>query len=354
MLLPLVETAFTYDERPVAIVQVVLAAVSWEAWAHLLRRVELGVVAAARLEREREPLSDEELRPRLVAWRRERRLLAADDYNAWLTVRELTLEDMSAYLRRATASERLGGDLEGVEPKAHAHILDSVAAAAFPEAILSGELQSWAERLGRQAAAARALARRGLEAGEARPQAVEALLSKARADPRTGLAEVPAERLAVWAADEVALECAWDRVAREVADEGLIKRCVRSHHLDWQRLAWDEATFTREDVALEAAMWVRDESVALDAIAERAGTLAIAGEAYGFDAGELTQLLVGTRPGDLIGPLATAQGWRLLHLRERVPPSSADPQLRARAIAELLEDELAPHLAGRLEWNAAL
>jgi len=350
MRLPLDETAFTYDERPVAIGQVVLAAVSWGAWAHLLRRLELGVLAAA----EREPLLDEELHPRLVAWRRERRLLAADDYNTWLAVRELTLEDMSAYLRRTTATERLGEDSDRVEPEAHAHNLDSVAAAAFPEAILSGELQSWAERLGRQTAAARALAGHGLDVGEATPQAVEALLRKARADPRTGLAEVRAERLAVWAADELALECAWDRLAREVADEGLIERCVRSHHLDWQRLAWDEATFPREDVALEAAMWVRDESVALDAIAERAGALASAGEAYGFDAGELMQLLVGKRPGELVGPLSTAQGWRLLHLRERVPPTPADPQLRARAIEELLEDALVPHLAGRVEWHAAL
>jgi hypothetical protein len=354
MRLPLDETAFTYDERPVAIGQVVLAAVSWGAWGHLLRRLEQDVLALARLEREQEPLADEGLRPRLVAWRRERRLLAADDYNAWLAARQLTLEDMSAYLRRMTASERLRGDPEDIEAQPHAHDLDGVAALAFPEAILSGELQSWAQRLGRQAAAARALAGRGLDAGEGRPQAAEALVSKARDDPRTGLAEMPEERLAVWAAEELALEGAWERLACEVVDEGLIERCVRSHHLDWQRLVWDEVTFTREDVALEAAMWVRDESVALRAIAQRAGTPAMAGEAYGFDEGELMALLVGTRPGELIGPLSSAQGWRLLHLRERVPPNPADPQLRGRAIEELLEDALAPHLAGRLEWNAAL
>jgi hypothetical protein len=352
MRLSLDETAFTYDERPVAKGQVVLAAVSWGAWTRLLHRLELGVLAAARLERERAPLADEELRPRLVAWRRERKLLAAEDYNAWLAARELTVDDMSAYLRRTTASEWLGDD--AAPPEAHAHDLDSVASAAFPEAILSGELQSWAERLGRQAAAARALAGHAPGVVDARPQAVEALLSRARSEPRTGLADVPAERLALWAADEIALECAWDRLAGEVTDEGLIERCVRSHHLDWQRLTWHEATFAREDVALEAAMWVRDESVALDAIAERAGTSAIAGEAYGFDAGDLMALLVGARPGELVGPLSTAQGWRLLHLRERVAPTATDPQLRARAIEELLEDALAPHLAGRVEWHAAL
>jgi hypothetical protein len=35
-------------------------------------------------------------------------------------------------------------------------------------------------------------------------------------------------------------------------------------------------------------------------------------------------------------------------------PSAEDPQLRERAIGELLEDALAPHLAGRLEWHAVI
>ena len=353
MRLPLDETAFTFDERPVAIGQVVLAAVSWGAWARLLRRLELGVVAIARLEQAGQELADEDLRPQLIAWRRARRLLAAEDYNAWLTARELTLEDMSAYLRRTTAAERLGDDPNGLGAAAPPDP-DGAASAAFPEAIVSGELRSWAERLARQAAGARALAARGLDADEANQNGVEALLSKARADPRSGLGEIPAERLAAWAADELAREHAWERLAREVADENRIGLCVRSHHLDWQWLAWDEATFAREDVALEAAMWVRDEGVALTAIAERAASPASAGEAYGWDAGELLALLVGTRPGELVGPVSTGQGWRLLHLRERVLPTSADQQIRARAIEELLEDALAPHLAGRVEWHAAL
>jgi hypothetical protein len=354
MRLPLDDTAFTFDERPVAIGQVVLAAVSWGAWARLLRRLELGVLAIARLEQEGQTLTDNDLRPRLISWRRTRRLLAAEDYNAWLTARELTLDDMSAYLLRTTATEWLGGDADGLESDAHRRGLEGAADAAFPEAIVSGELRSWAERLARQAAAARALAARGLDAGEAGQDDVEALLSKARADPRSGLDEIPAERLAAWAADELALQRAWERLTREVADEKLIERCVRSHHLDWQRLAWDEATFAREDVALEAALWVREEGVALNAIAERGRTAASAGEAYGADAGELMALLVGARPGELVGPVSTDQGWRLLHLRERVSPTSTDPQIRARAIEELLEDALAPHLAGRVEWHAAL
>jgi hypothetical protein len=351
MHLPLDDTAFTYEERPVAIGQVVLAAVGWGEWARLRRALNVGRLAAERLEQRGEAVGEQELRPRLIAWRRERLLLAAEDYNAWLAARGLALDDMSGYLRRAAASERLGGlELDG-----NARDDDAAAADVAAEAVLSGQLRSWGERLGRQAAAARALGARGAEVTDAPgPDVAEALVNEARADPTTRLNELPPERVAAWAVEVLALGRAWERLAAEVEDEELIERCVRTHHLDWQRLAWEEATFAREDVALEAALWVRDEGTALSAIAERAGTPSSTGEAYGYDAGELMALLVGSRPGELVGPVATEAGWRLLHLRERVMPSAEDPQLRERAIGELLEDALAPHLAGRLEWHAVI
>ena len=351
MRLPLDDTAFTYEERPVAIGQVVLAAVGWGEWARLRRALDVGRLAAERLQQRGEVVDEEELRPLLIAWRRERRLLAAEDYNAWLAARGLTLEDMSGYLRRTAASERLVGlELDGNAPNDDAAAADVAAAA-----VLSGQLRSWGERLGRHAAAARALRARGVEVTDAAgPAVAEALASEARADPSTRLHELAPEHVAAWAVEVVALDRASKCLAAEVADEELIERCVRTHHLDWQRLAWEEATFAREDVALEAALWVRDEGTALGAIAERAGIPSSTGEAYGYEAGELMALLIGTRPGELVGPVATEGGWRLLHLRERVMPSAEDPQLRERAIGELLEDALTPHLAGRLEWHAVI
>ena len=350
MRLPLDDIAFTYEERQVAIGQVVLAAVGWSEWARLRRALDLGRLAAERLEQRGEAVDEEELRSRLVAWRRERRLLAAEDYNAWLAARGLTFEDMSGYLRRAAASERLGGlELDG-----NTRDDDTAAADLDAAAVLSGQLRSWGERLGRQAAAARALGARGVEVAEPGPDDADALLSEARADPSARLHELAPERVAAWAVEVLTLDRASERLAAEVADKELIERCVRTHHLDWQRLAWEEATFAREDVALEAALWVRDEGTTLSAIAERAGALSDTREAYAYDAGELAALLIGTRPGELVGPVATEAGWRLLHLRERVMPSAEDPQLRERAIGELLEDALAPHLAGRLEWHAVI
>ena len=94
--------------------------------------------------------ADDELRPILVAWRRERQLLSAEDYQAWLAERGLTLEDMSAYLRRSAVGELTADG--ACDPAA-------LAAAVYPEAILDGRLRAWAQRLAQHEGARRALTR---------------------------------------------------------------------------------------------------------------------------------------------------------------------------------------------------
>jgi hypothetical protein len=64
----------------------------------------------------------------------------------------------------------------------------------------------------------------------------------------------------------------------------------------------------------------------------------------------LSRTALRERAGVVLGPLAVAGGWRLLSLRERTPPAIEDPVLRERAGAELLEDALERHLAGRMSW----
>lgn len=342
---PLAETAFSFDGRALVTGQVMLAALRWGEWADLEREVRAALVGVQRAERDGASRADDELRPILVAWRRERQLLSAEDYQAWLAERGLTLEDMSAYLRRSAVGE-LTADVV-CDPAV-------LAAAVYPQAILSGRLRAWAQRLAAQAGARRALRARGGETGPIAAEEVSELVAAARRAEVSGLDEIPVERLRAWAVEVLELEQAWSLLVDQVADDEPIERCLRAHRLDWQRLEWEEATFIREDVAREAALWVRDEGMGLSAVAEQAGTVSTVDAAYGFDAPETAQMLTGKRPGELVGPIATHSGWRLVLLRERVLPSASDPQLRARAIDELLDDALAPALAGRVEWHARL
>lgn len=340
---PLVEPAFTFDGRTVATGQVVLAALRWGEWAELERAVRTALAAVERTERDGTSVTDAELRPILVAWRRERHLLSAEDYQSWLADRGLRLEDMSGYLRRSAVGELTADGSDRAE----------LAAAVYPEAILTGRLSAWAQRLAQHEAARRALRALGTGPPPIPVEDVSQLVAAAKRADASGLDEIPLERLAVWAAEVLELEHAFGLLVDQLARDEPIERCLGAHSLDWQRLEWEEATFSREDVAREAGLWVREEGMGLSAVAEQAGTVLTVDAAYGYEASEIAGILTGKRPGELVGPVATGSGWRLVLLRKRVLPSAADPQLRARAIDELLEDALAPHLAGRVEWHAS-
>ena len=350
----LADTAFAFDGSAVSYGQVVLAAVVWGEWAQLEHEAELGVLYAERARPDPGALAEDDLHSALIGWRRERKLLSADDYNAWLAERGLTLEDMSGYLSRAVAREQASQTPAGVSDDAAEDAGDParIAEIVYPEAILSGRLRVWAERMARHRAAARALRARGTEIPTVSFPEAEELVASALRAPATGLGDVPTERLRAWAAELTELLRSWDALGEQVAGEESIVRCLSGHRLDWQRLGWEEVVFAREDVAHEAALWVREEGLALSAVAEQAGIHCTVRAAYSYEAGALSRTLGGVRPGELHGPVASESGWLLVHLRERVLPSAADPELRGRAREELLDDALAPHLAGRVEWHA--
>jgi hypothetical protein len=351
----LVATAFTFEGRAITIGQVVLAALHRGDWAELEREVAISLAHLEHAEREDGSASADAARRRLVAWRRERQLLSAEDYHAWLADRGLTLEDMSGHLRRAAALE-LATAPSRAPPEEHTYDVNGfeVAGAVYQAAILTGRLSAWTRRLTQQQAARRALRARAAEIPQVPIEEATALVEAAMQAEASGLSEVPVGELRDWAAEVMALEGAWSLMADQIADPELIERCLRAHQLEWQRLEWEEVTFAREDVARETGMWVRDEGLTLAAVAAQAGADTRVKAAYGVDAVEFAGMLSGRHPGELIGPLATEAGWLLVQVRGREPPSAADPELRARAVRELLDDALAPHLAGRVEWHARL
>jgi len=349
MPLMLGETAFVFDGREVATGEIVFEAVRCGEWATLEWELVDGIDRLRELERGGIEIGDADLRPPLVAWRRERRLLAAEDYHAWLAERELTIEDVSEHLRRRVAVERAGASERRQTDPA-----DSTAGAAHAEAILSGRLSAWAQRLARRKAARQALLARHVDPERPSAAAVEKLVEDALTAPGTDLGAESAELLRSWAGEVLELDDAWKRLTEAVAQQPAIERCVASHHLDWQRLEWEEATFVREDVAAEAAQWVREDGADLALVAAQANGICGEVAAYGYEQPELASLLLGAHPSDLVGPMAIEDGWRLVQLRARTAPDTADPTLRARAIEELLEDALAPHLSGRVEWHARL
>jgi len=324
---------------------VVLAAIGWGEWQLLERSLAEGLAYADAAEDRSEQPDAESLHAAVVAFRRARGLVAGDDYLAWLSERSLSPADVEAHLARAQLRGRRADLVETARPDA-----ERITLAIRAEAILGGHLRGWAERLARCAAAAR-----GLAVGGGEPPgpagADVALTDAALRCPSSGLTEdgVRARSATVTALLEAEREFC-DRV---VTGER-IERCLGAHGLDWQRFVWEEVAFTSEGAAREATLWIREDGTELAEVAGLARSAVETRKAYAYDEPELAGLLAATAPGELLGPLAGDRGWRLLRVRERTPPGVADRVLLDRARAEIVEDALERHLAGRVKRHGEL
>jgi hypothetical protein len=214
------------------------------------------------------------------AWRRERRLLAADDLAAWLERRGVTTESWLAYLRRAVArSAALADPFAAVD-----------ADAVWAEAMCSGKLDECAKRLARMLAVA--------------PDA-----------------------------DLGSLEAAYEAFCDEVATDEAITREIAAARLDWIRVRCLLAVFGERPVAAEVALLVRQDGLAFAEAAAAANTTTVQLEIWLEDADPaLAPLLAGAGRNQLVGPVATAGGFVIVEVHEKLPADPADPTVMARAV----------------------
>jgi hypothetical protein len=341
------DPAFDFGELCFDWGDVVLAAVGWGAWQQLERWLAAALASAADARAEGDPIETEAPRDATLAFRRARGLLSADDYLNWLAERGLSTDDVRAHLTRAALCERVAGDTRSPRPPANADTVGLVAAIRA-EAVLSGRLRGWAERLARAVAAERGLAAAGLEAPSASETETAALIESIAACEACGLSASQAAERAARIAPLLAAEREFE--AHVVTSER-IERCLEDHRLDWQRLVWEEVEFASAGAAREAALEVRADGLALGEVAVALRAPIHLREAYCGDLAELAATMIAAVPGELLGPFAAGEAWRLACVRERRPPAAQDPVLRSRAAAETVADALERHLAGVVSWH---
>jgi hypothetical protein len=339
--------AFDFDEVRFDWGDVVLAAIGWGGWQLLECSAADGLAAACAAEECREQVDTGALRDSVVRLRRARGLLAGEDYERWLADWSLSTEDLRLYFAHTTLS---GGTAGGVANQSADDRPDTapLARAVRNAAILSGRLQSWAERLAKCAAAAAGLTALGQATPTVSRDGIAGLVAAAGACRASGLDEADVCARAPRIAE---LQTAERMFADHVVKPERIKRCIAEHRLDWQRFAWEEVSFPGEGAAREAALLVREGGMGLAEVAGLAHVAIGLREAYSEDATELAGVLAAAVPGELLGPLAGECGWRLVRVRERTPPAGDDIDLRDRARSELLEDAVGRYLAGRVTWH---
>jgi hypothetical protein len=340
---------FDFEEDRFDLGDVVLAAIAWGEWQMLERSLAEGLACEAEAQRSGEDVDPEELRARVVEFRRARRLLAGQDYLGWLSDRSLNPEDVLTYVRREALRRRTPSG-----PKAMAADelpADRLRAAVEGHAILSGQLRSWSERLAQCAAARRALASTAGSEVVGGPDELGRLLAASDGVCTSGLNRSDVAARAPRIAGLIASESAFRAV---LATSESIERRLAEHRMDWQRLVWREATFHSEGAAREAALMVREDGIELESVATLAHGDSREREAYLSDVPELANLLSAAVPGELVGPFESDGSWRLALIRERTAVSADDPVLRRRTTDEIVEEGLLRHLAGRVSWHVQI
>jgi len=294
----------------------------------------------------------DELRRAASAFRHARGLISARDFVAWLEERSLGVADLSVFLRRRLLLERAGA---GVHPAALSEDLGSENLIQFErvlwvDAVCGGVLERLASAGGDLLTAADLA---GVFPADGLAGSLQAALAMVRSSRLEALASLPEPDVERRLRSLFGLQGALERLRGEACDAVALARCVAGHRLDWLRVRGSELVFTSERAAREARLMIRDDGLAPDIVAERSrpGPLITRTDRellVGDSASEIATALAVAAPGDVVGPWREGDGWRVLLVGVKEPPSVEDPIVRELAIAEGVRELLDRHGAGRL------
>jgi hypothetical protein len=254
-----------------------------------------------------------------VAFRRARRLHAAEDVEAWLAARDLTVAQWRGYLRREALRRRHAAELDTVVERYPAD--DAVVEQELGVwGRCSGTFPRWAGQLAVRAAAAHAICER---AGTTPP------------GPD----------------DLAALEEHYDRFADDVASPTRLRALLDTRYLDWLRLDAETAVFEDRDTAAEALLCVRDDGWSLSEAAHAGHARLRRQRLLVEDADpDSRPHFVRARDGDLLGPLPLGGQPALVRVLRKDAPSLEDDELRLKATRELVGTAATREVDDRVAW----
>jgi hypothetical protein len=330
----LIRPALSVDGRDLTVADVAVAALYLGEWSVARARVEVGL-ACARPDGAF-PAPDDEVAVTAEAFRRERRLLAAEEMEEWLARRGLSAGEWMRWVRMDVGRRHVPRSSDG----GHVSV---EAAELYAEALCSGALRRaarWlAETLVAPAPEAPANGARGRmpDAGELEVLGIDP------AQTATLLEELRGRATAV------------SELASRVAGAEAVAARVRAQQADWLAIEYRMLALPQQAAACEAVLCVRDDGMQLEEVAQLAGVDVVHEHALLCDVPPAlaTQLLSASR-GELIGPVEHGDATAVVVLDAKVAPSPDDPEIARRARRELLTRALDREMATRVRWHDRL
>ncbi len=273
-------------------------------WQEFLRRKE----AAQRGEESDTELDDSVVDEAAIAFRYQYDLITAEETEAWLEARGLTLADFSEYFARIEWGKIYAGRNEtpaipfedAGEEQRDLFVVDL---------ILSGELDRMAERLAWRVAASEDESLEDLEVAY-RSQCEKRLTKEAR-ERELGAVRLPLTRFGV---EMIELE------SHDAASEAFM--CVRDDGM------------SMEEVAREGRYPFRRMELVLENIPD-----------------EMQQRFLSLTPGSLLEPTPREDGFVLTRLLQKNEPKLDDAEVRARVDQRILARYFADLSSGKIQWR---
>ncbi len=348
---------FAVGNRTYCWEDVVLAAKLRGEWDAFERRLRQGLACVKRAEELGEGPSEEELEAAAGDFRYERDLVAAEEMEAWLERRGLSVEEWMGYVLRERLRRDLSADLEEIE-EGFPVDGDELAAALAAEGFCSGDFRGFAIRLAARAAGVEGM-RESLAAdsAEARPDGHASSPFETFPFDTLPLAlqNIPPDQLRDRLQDVARVEADFQRFRNSVLTPDAVRAQVAAHRLDWIQLGCRVVSFPAEDMAREAALCVREDGQDLEEVAVETCCALREGRFFleDLDASLRDALLASTR-GELLGPLAMDGEFALVLVTDKVMPSESDPEARLRAEDRIVDAAVDREMERRVRWNDLL
>ncbi len=310
---------FTLHERAFGWDEIRAAAQAWGEWEGFAAATARGLAAVQYASANNCLPASAAVQAAANEFRYARQLVSAQDAQAWLAAWGLSANDWLAYFRRTLLQEKMK---ESVAQRELPPVTPAeVEAVLQVEALCSGKLGVWAERLaGRSAVVA-----------------------------RFGGVET------VRRAEIAALDAAFENCRRKLLDPAALRQQIAHNYLDWIRFDCRYLWFAEERVAREAALCVRHDGLSLDEVAHDARAVV---REWSFYLDELAPAargpFVAAQRGDWLGPLSLLAGFPLLAITGKTLPDETDPQIRQRAEAALVGHSMKQAMNEAVRWNARL
>lgn len=297
--------------------EIIAAAQSWGEWERFMERTRQ-VLACLRMATETNQLpSAKDVREAVTAFRYAHHLISAEDTQTWLNRWEMTIDDLTTYLRAQLLANRWENQLERIA--AESPISDEVIAKVVNKHVIcAGLFKRWAQELAGRSAI------------------VSGSLKSGAATPRELVAQIETE---------------FQQARQQAVTPQLLQTKIADHRLDWIRFECRCVWFGDEPLAREALWCVTEDGLSLDEVAADARVEVRDWDFY------LDELEAETRPhflaarkGDLLGPLKFRNGFSLVSLTEKTLPTSDDPQIYRRAEHSIIAGLMSQAINERVKW----